>query len=458
MPDPKVQQYEQSLFKDYSHSSDCNYFKQHLLRILTVRHLVKLIYVELIVYLILFYTINGAYRFLFDDDQRREFDKVVEYFSANINYFGRDLTFLLGFYVSMVAKRWWDQYRLLPWPDDIAMGLTAYVVPNNVESEKLRKTIIRYALLSYVLCIRRFSANLKRHLPTVEKIVELGILRMDEVSFLNINDFSGSGECLLVSNWWLPLAWSANMVKFGSTSNQIPADQKELMKAILNFRKGLESVESHVHVAIPLVYKVVVNTAIYSYFALTLISDQILERQDDKFDPYVPILTLFKLVTLIAWLKVAQAIEKPFDEDDSDFEMHALVKRHIRTTSIILNEFDKVPPLKNVTFDHTEIKSSPPSVESFEMYDSNAESPESSISMGSMSKEESKNQDQVPYHHKPKDSVVIDDLNPNGPWRITTAKMNQILPDNSLRPAQKSQDELDLKSAGSSSNNISIAS
>eukprot|EP00094_Tigriopus_californicus_P010802 TCALIF_10419-PA protein Name:"Similar to Best1 Bestrophin-1 (Mus musculus)" AED:0.09 eAED:0.10 QI:23/0.4/0.5/1/0.6/0.33/6/66/434 len=434
MPDPKVQQYEQSLFKDYSHSSDCNYFKQHLLRILTVRHLVKLIYVELIVYLILFYTINGAYRFLFDDDQRREFDKVVEYFSANINYFGRDLTFLLGFYVSMVAKRWWDQYRLLPWPDDIAMGLTAYVVPNNVESEKLRKTIIRYALLSYVLCIRRFSANLKRHLPTVEKIVEL------------------------VSNWWLPLAWSANMVKFGSTSNQIPADQKELMKAILNFRKGLESVESHVHVAIPLVYKVVVNTAIYSYFALTLISDQILERQDDKFDPYVPILTLFKLVTLIAWLKVAQAIEKPFDEDDSDFEMHALVKRHIRTTSIILNEFDKVPPLKNVTFDHTEIKSSPPSVESFEMYDSNAESPESSISMGSMSKEESKNQDQVPYHHKPKDSVVIDDLNPNGPWRITTAKMNQILPDNSLRPAQKSQDELDLKSAGSSSNNISIAS
>lgn len=124
MLDPKAQQYEKSLFKEYSNPSDCNYFKQHLLRILTVRHLVKLIYVEFIIYLVLFYTINVTYRFLFNDDQKREFEKVVEYFSANINYFGRDLTFLLGFYVSMVAKRWWDQYRLLPWPDDIAMGLT----------------------------------------------------------------------------------------------------------------------------------------------------------------------------------------------------------------------------------------------------------------------------------------------------------------------------------------------
>lgn len=26
------------------------------------------------------------------------------------------ITFLLGFYVSLIIKRWWAQYELLPWP------------------------------------------------------------------------------------------------------------------------------------------------------------------------------------------------------------------------------------------------------------------------------------------------------------------------------------------------------
>eukprot|EP00095_Tigriopus_kingsejongensis_P011900 snap_masked-scaffold111_size354240-processed-gene-1.2 protein:Tk11900 transcript:snap_masked-scaffold111_size354240-processed-gene-1.2-mRNA-1 annotation:"PREDICTED: uncharacterized protein LOC408898" len=446
MPDPKVNnQYEKELFKDYTTQSDWFHLKHKLLRILSVRYLIKLIYVELIVYLVIFYAINFLYRFLLNEAQREEFAQVVQYFQSNINYFGRDLTFLLGFYVSMVAKRWWDQYRLLPWPDDIAMGLTAYVIPNDEESEKLRKTIVRYALLSYVLCIRRFSANLKRHLPTEEKIIELGILRADEVAYLNINDFSGHSDELLVSNWWLPLAWSANMIKYGSQSKQIPSEQKELMKAILSFRKGLESVESHVHVAIPLVYKVVVNTAIYAYFALTLISDQILEKSEHQFDPYVPIMTIFKLVLFIAWLKVAQAIEKPFDEDDSDFEMHALVKRHIRTTAIILNQFDKVPPIRNVTFDHTEIKSLP-SEKSFQMFTTPNGSQESTMSLGSVDKEDlahvleqsmDTNKSGKTKASSRKDSTIVDYLESGHGNRINTAKLNQILPDNSEADAER---------------------
>ena len=31
------------------------------------------------------------------------------------------LMFVLGFYVSLVVQRWWDQYTLLPWPDSFAM-------------------------------------------------------------------------------------------------------------------------------------------------------------------------------------------------------------------------------------------------------------------------------------------------------------------------------------------------
>ena len=35
------------------------------------------------------------------------------------------LTFLLGFYVSLVVKRWWEQYVKLPWPDEVATFLKA---------------------------------------------------------------------------------------------------------------------------------------------------------------------------------------------------------------------------------------------------------------------------------------------------------------------------------------------
>ena len=34
------------------------------------------------------------------------------------------LTFMLGFYVSLVVDRWWKQYKLLPWPDSFAIMVT----------------------------------------------------------------------------------------------------------------------------------------------------------------------------------------------------------------------------------------------------------------------------------------------------------------------------------------------
>ena len=41
------------------------------------------------------------------------------------------ITFLTGFYVSSVVSRWWDQFMSLPYPDQLALKLVAYV-PGNV--------------------------------------------------------------------------------------------------------------------------------------------------------------------------------------------------------------------------------------------------------------------------------------------------------------------------------------
>ena len=47
-------------------------------------------------------------------------------------YFGQQgesipMSFVLGFYVTLIVKRWWEQYRLLPWPDSLALFVSAAI-------------------------------------------------------------------------------------------------------------------------------------------------------------------------------------------------------------------------------------------------------------------------------------------------------------------------------------------
>jgi hypothetical protein len=53
----------------------------------------------------------------------RIFEKIRLYFSQQSETI--PMSFVLGFYVTLVVKRWWEQYRLLPWPDTLALFLNA---------------------------------------------------------------------------------------------------------------------------------------------------------------------------------------------------------------------------------------------------------------------------------------------------------------------------------------------
>ena len=37
------------------------------------------------------------------------------------------VSFVLGFYVSIVVGRWWDQYKAIPWPDPVAVFVSASI-------------------------------------------------------------------------------------------------------------------------------------------------------------------------------------------------------------------------------------------------------------------------------------------------------------------------------------------
>lgn len=49
------------------------------------------------------------------------------------------LTFAMSFYVGLVVKRWWEQYRLLPWPDTLALFASAAIPGTTVSIQNKNK-------------------------------------------------------------------------------------------------------------------------------------------------------------------------------------------------------------------------------------------------------------------------------------------------------------------------------
>ena len=155
---------------------------------------------------------------------------------------GLPITFLLGFYVSLVVKRWWEQYCYLPWPDTTAFLLRGLVTAgeDQEQNKMIRRTVVRYLLLSYVLCIRRLSASLRKRFPNTQEIIRTGLMRPDEAA--RIGD-EASWD-IYESNWWLPLKWSTELVCQAMTEGKIkiPPGYNSLLNSIAAFRSSLTQV------------------------------------------------------------------------------------------------------------------------------------------------------------------------------------------------------------------------
>ena len=105
------------------------------------------------------------FRLALGDDQRKEFEKIVDYFDENLSPMAKEMTFLLGFYVSNVVRRWWEQAKSLPWPDTLVAISHALVDFNHEEGMKFSQTIMRYSMLSYILCGKYLAAGYDCSIP-----------------------------------------------------------------------------------------------------------------------------------------------------------------------------------------------------------------------------------------------------------------------------------------------------
>ena len=84
------------------------------------------------------------------------------------------VSFVLGFYVSIIFRRFWSQFSLIPWPTNTSTYIAVYLQGDNEGARLMRRTIIRYVCLSFVLTMMSICAPVKKRFPSLTHVTEAG--------------------------------------------------------------------------------------------------------------------------------------------------------------------------------------------------------------------------------------------------------------------------------------------
>ncbi|KAI4874326.1 hypothetical protein NFI96_013953 [Prochilodus magdalenae] len=293
----------------------------------------KLLYRELLIFTVLYCTISVLYRFLLDDGQRKLFEKLAIYCDQYAQLI--PVSFVLGFYVTLVVSRWWGQFESVPWPDRLAALVGGHVRGADEGARLIRRSLVRYANLSGILIYRSISTAVYKRFPTMEHLVQAGLMTIEELRQLK--------ELPSPHNkFWVPCMWFVSLALRARTEGRINNDVA--LTAILNELSTLRSqcmkLYSYDWISLPLVYTQVVTVAVYSFFLACLIGRQFLDPTQGypghDLDFYLPVFTLLQFFFYVGWLKVAEQLINPFGEDDDDFETNWLVDRNLQAPSCFL--------------------------------------------------------------------------------------------------------------------------
>ncbi|VDN14740.1 unnamed protein product [Dibothriocephalus latus] len=324
----------------------------------------KLIWADLLIFCIFYSTIALAYHLIPITspellELHRQISNFHAYVSLNTNYI--PLSFILGFFVSLVVKRWRDQFNCLPTPDGVSLLVCSFVqTPKNVQSPgdqsvlndavaTIRQTVTRYVNLASVLCFQDIAPNVKEIYQNPASFVSSGFMTERELEFFGQVDPR-------FSPFYIPLMWSITVLKQAYANGFIAHEHFliDLIQEIRKFRRRLFALTNYERVPVPLVYTQVVNIGVYAFVVVSLISGQFVKvlpqipsnltvnmsnpqftlTSSETTDPpvpiiYVPIFCLLQVAFYLGWLKVAQSLLNPFGDDDEDFDLIPLMERNL---------------------------------------------------------------------------------------------------------------------------------
>ncbi|KAM6158158.1 bestrophin-1 [Rhynchocyon petersi] len=304
----------------------------------------KLLYGEFIIFLLCYYSIRLIYRLVLSHEQQLLFEKLALYCDNSIQLI--PISFVLGFYVTLVVTRWWNQYESMPWPDRLMNLVSSVVEGKDEHGRMLRRTLIRYANLASVLILRSVSAAVYKRFPSTQHLVKAGFMTAAEHKLLE--SLEGPHN-----KFWVPWVWFANLSvkawRIGRIRDSI------LLQSLLNEMNSLRShcgqLYAYDWISVPLVYTQVVTVAVYSFFLACLIGRQFLDPTKaypgHELDLFVPVFTFLQFFFYAGWLKVAEQLINPFGEDDDDFETNWIVDRSFQVSLLAVDDMHQnLPPLE----------------------------------------------------------------------------------------------------------------
>lgn len=261
--------------------------------------------------------------------QLRNFEMLVSICKSHVAMI--PLSFVLGFYVTIVMGRWWAQYTTIPWPDAIAILVSASIHGLDDRARVMRRTIVRYVCLCQLIVFTMISPSVKRRFPTYTQIIEAGLMQESERKIIETLDVAFP----FYPKHWMPIVWAATIVSRARRENRIRDDYavKSIIDELNLFRGLCGYLLYYDWVTVPLVYTQVVTLAAYTFFLACLIGQQWVddpksETRDNMFDKYFPIMTLLQFFFFMGWLRVAEHLINPFGEDDDDFEVNLNGNHH----------------------------------------------------------------------------------------------------------------------------------
>nr|XP_046191137.1 bestrophin-3-like isoform X1 [Oncorhynchus gorbuscha]XP_046191138.1 bestrophin-3-like isoform X1 [Oncorhynchus gorbuscha]XP_046191150.1 bestrophin-3-like isoform X3 [Oncorhynchus gorbuscha] len=208
--------------------ANATFFGFHRLLLRWRGSIYKLLYREFIVFVLLYTLVSLVYRLALSDPEKRFFEKLA----LHCNKYAEQIpvTFVLGFYVTLVVNRWWNQFVNLPWPDRLMFLVSSCVHGHDEQGRLLRRTLIRYVNLTSLLIFRSVSTAVCKRFPTMEHVVEAGFMTPEE---RKIFDAVKSPHL----KYWIPVVWFSNMASRARTEGRIK-DSVDL-QTILNVAEQL---------------------------------------------------------------------------------------------------------------------------------------------------------------------------------------------------------------------------
>ncbi|EGT48533.1 hypothetical protein CAEBREN_21490 [Caenorhabditis brenneri] len=299
----------------------------------------KAVLKDLIGFYIAYYIVLAFQWYLLDEKGKEYFTGWIMWCEIGAQYI--PLSFLLGFFVSLIVARWWEQFNCISWPDKMMIMVSA-CLPGN-ENLVVRQTIARWSSLQAAIAWSGVSVKTLKRFPTERHMVASKLMTEEEYD-LYMNTDAPHGK------WFIPILWIVNLIKQQKQKGVIDSIQMDmLLKQVYSYRDGFAMLFVYDWIKIPLVYTQVVAIATYGYFFICLIGRQpkLDQRSMEKeITILFPIFTTFQMLFYLGWLKVGQYLMNPFGEDDDDFELNYVLDRNTAIAHMMASELaDQLPSI-----------------------------------------------------------------------------------------------------------------